>query len=121
MKTKHIAGGAFLLNTLLCGSYYAISKEVPGHVGPIVLSFCIMMTSVPPALIILAHSWHHMTRQAVKSGSVLGSWLCSELFTPSVAPRYNCATGTGFFPALNGLQAALFAQTFPHQSITKTT
>src|SRR5437762_10609210 len=79
MKIKHITGGAFLLNTLLIGSYYAISKEVLGRVDPIVFSFCEMMTLVPPALIILVWSWRHMTRQAIKSGFVLGSCLCLGL------------------------------------------
>jgi drug/metabolite transporter (DMT)-like permease len=121
MKIKHITGGAFLLNTLLFGSYYAISKEVLGRVDPIVFSFCEMMTLVPPALIILVCSWRHMTRQAVKSGFVLGSCLCLGLFMLSVALRYNTATGTAFFPALNGLLAALFTWVFLRQPITKTT
>lgn len=121
MKIKHIAGGAFLLNTLLFGSYYAISKEVLGRVDPIVFSFCEMMTLVPPALIILAYSWRQMTRQAVKSGFVLGSCLCLGLFMLSVALRYNTATGTAFFPALNGLLAALFTWVFLRQPITKVT
>ncbi len=121
MKTKHITGSAFLLNTLLIGSYYAISKEVLGRVDPIVFSFCEMMTLVPPALIILACTWRHMTRQAVKGGFVLGSCLCLGLFMLSIALRYNTATGTAFFPALNGLLAALFTWVFLRQPITKTT
>jgi drug/metabolite transporter (DMT)-like permease len=121
MKIKHITGSAFLLNTLLIGSYYAISKEVLGRVDPIVFSFCEMMTLVPPALIILVCSWRHMTRQAVKSGFVLGSCLCLGLFMLSIALRYNTATGTAFFPALNGLLAALFTWVFLRQPITKTT
>src|SRR5215472_4173449 len=121
MKRKHIAGGAFLLNALLFGSYYAISKEVLGRVDPIVFSFCEMMTLVPPALIILVYSWRHITRQAVKSGFVLGSCLCLGLFMLSVALRYNSVTGTAFFPALNGLLAALFAWVFLRQPITKIT
>jgi drug/metabolite transporter (DMT)-like permease len=121
MKIKHVAGGAFLLNTFLFSSYYAISKEVLGRVDPIVFSFCEMMTLIPPALIILACTWRHMTRQAVKNGFVLGSCLCLGLFTLSVALRYNSATGTAFFPALNGLLAVLFAWLFLRQPITKTT
>lgn len=121
MKLKYVAGGAFMLNTLLYGSYYAISKEVLGRVDPIVFSFWAMMALVPPALIILALSWRHMTRQAVKSGFILGSWLCLALFMLAVALRYNSATGTAFFPALNGLLATLFTWLFLRQPITKTT
>jgi drug/metabolite transporter (DMT)-like permease len=121
MKIKPIIGGAFLLNTLLFGSYYAISKEVLVRVDPIVFSFCEMMTLVPPALIILFCSRHHITRQAARSGFVLGSCLCLGLFMLSVALRYNSATGTAFFPALNGLLAALFTWVFLRQPITKTT
>jgi hypothetical protein len=120
MKTKHIAGGAFLLNTL--GSYYAVSKkEVLDRIDPIIHSFCAMMTLVSATLIILARSWYSMTRQVVKSGFVLGSWLCSALFMPSITLRYDSATGTGFFPALNGQLVAPLAWTFPRQSSTETT
>src|SRR5205823_3573944 len=106
---------------LLFGSYYAISKEVLSRVDPIVFSFCEMMTLVPLALFILARSWRHMTPRAVKSGFILGSCLCLGLFMLSIALRYNSATGTGFFPALNGLLAALFAWVFLRQPITKVT
>ena len=121
MKIKHIAGGAFLLNTLPFGSTYAISKEVLEHVDPILISFCEMITLALPALIILACSWFHMTRQAVQSGFILGSCLCFGLFMLSVALRYNTAAGTAFFPVLNGLLAALFTWVFLRQPITKTT
>jgi drug/metabolite transporter (DMT)-like permease len=121
MKIKHLAHGAFLLITLLYGSYYAISKEALDRVDPIVFSFCVMMTLVPPALIILACSWRNISRQAVKSGFILGSWLCLGLFMLAVALRYNSATGTAFFPSLNGLLATLFTWLFLRQPITKTT
>lgn len=121
MKIKNIAGGAFLLNTFLYGSYYAISKEVLGRVDPIVFSFFEMMTLVPLALVILIWSWRHITRQAVKSGFILGSCLCLGLFMLAIALRYNSATGTAFFPALNGLLAVIFTWVFLRQPIAKVT
>jgi drug/metabolite transporter (DMT)-like permease len=108
MKIKVVAILAFVLNTLLFGSYYSVAKEVLGRVDPIVFTFFTMMTLVPPALCLIAFSWRHMTREAVKSGFLLGSCLCLGLFTLAVALKYNSATGTAFFPSLNGLLATIF-------------
>jgi drug/metabolite transporter (DMT)-like permease len=92
MNMKYAAGGAILLNTLLYASYYAISKEVLGRVDPIVFSFCEMMTLAPPALFILLISRRHLTRQAIKSGFLLGSCLCLGLLMLATALRHNSAT-----------------------------
>jgi drug/metabolite transporter (DMT)-like permease len=121
MKMKSVASVAFLLNTFLFGSYYSVAKEVLGHVDPIVFTFFTMMTLVPPALCIIACSWRNMTREAVKSGFLLGSCLCLGLFTLSVALKYNSATGTAFLPSLNGLLAAVFTWFFLRQRIAKVT
>ena len=53
MKMKVIAGLAFLLNTLLFGSYYSVAKEALERVDPIVFTFFVMMTLVPPAICII--------------------------------------------------------------------
>ncbi len=121
MKMKIIAGLAFLLNTFLYGSYYSVAKDVLGHADPIVFTFLTMMTLVPPALIILAFTWRNLTREAIKSAFMLGSCLCLGLFTLAVALKYNSATGTAFFPSLNGLLAAIFAWAFLRQPIGKGT
>ncbi len=120
-KMKVIAGLAFLLNTLLFGSYYSVAKEALERVDPIVFTFFVMMTLVPPAICIIAFSWRQMNREAVKSGFLLGSCLCLGLFTLAVALKYNSATGTAFFPSLNGLLAAIFTWIFLRQPITKST
>ncbi len=120
-KMKGIAYLAFLLNTLLYGSYYSVAKGSLRHIDPIVFTFFTMMTLVPPALCILALSWRAMTRAAIKSGFLLGSCLCLGLVTLSVALKYNSATGTAFFPSLNGFLAALFACLFLRYPITKAT
>lgn len=121
MKMKVVASLAFLLNTLLFGSYYSVAKEMLGRVDPIVFIFLVMMTLVPPALCIIAVSWRNMTRAAVKSGFLLGSCLYLGLCMLAVALKYNTATGTAFFPSLNGLVAALFTWMFLRQPITKGT
>ncbi len=121
MKMKMLACFAFLLNMFLYSSYYSVAKEVLGRVDPIVFTFFTMMTLIPPGVIIIACSWRHVTREAVKSGFILGSCLCLGLFTLAVALKYNTATGTAFFPALNGLLAALFTWLFLRQPLTKAT
>ena len=121
MKMKIIAGLAFLLNTLLFGSYYSVAKEALERVDPIVFTFFVMMTLVPPAICIIAFSWRQMNREAVKSGFLLGSCLCLGLFTLAVALKYNSATGTAFFPSLNGLLAAICTWIFLRQPISKGT
>ena len=120
-KMKVVAGLAFLLNTLLFGSYYSVAKEALARIDPIVFTFFVMMTLVPPAICIIAFSWRQMNREAVKSGFLLGSCLCLGLFTLAVALKYNSATGTAFFPSLNGLLAAICTWIFLRQPITKST
>jgi drug/metabolite transporter (DMT)-like permease len=121
MKMKTFAGLAFLLNTMLYGSYYSIAKGVLGRVDPIVFTFFTMMTLVPPAILIIACSWRKMTRASVRGGFILGSCLCLGLFTLAVALKYNSATGTAFFPSLNGLLAAIFTWLFLRRPIGKAT
>ncbi|GCE14599.1 DMT family transporter [Tengunoibacter tsumagoiensis] len=120
-KLKVIASLAFLLNTLLFGSYYSVAKEVLGRVDPIVFTFFTMLTLVPPAICIIAFHWKHMTKEAVKSGFVLGSCLCLGLFTLAVALKYNSATGTAFFPSLNALLAVFCTWLFLRQPMARAT
>ncbi len=49
MKMKVVACLAFLLNAVLFGTYYAISKEVLGRIDPIVFSFFEMIILLPAA------------------------------------------------------------------------
>lgn len=120
-KLKWLAILAFVLNTFLFGSYYSVGKEMLGRIDPIVFTFLTMMTLVPAAICILIFSRRHITREAVKSGFLLGTCLCLGLFSLAVALKYNSATGTAFFPSLNGLLAAIFTWLFLRQPITKAT
>ncbi|GCE31125.1 hypothetical protein KDA_66090 [Dictyobacter alpinus] len=120
-KLKWLAGLAFVLNTFLFGSYYSFGKGMLGRIDPIVFTFFTMMTLVPVAICILIFSRRHMTRDAVKSGFLLGTCLCLGLFSLAVALKYNSATGTAFFPSLNGLLAAIFTWLFLRQPISKAT
>ena len=121
MKLKSIAVLAFLFNTALFATYYAVSKEALGRIDPIVFTFFEMTSLVPVALCILAFSWKHVTRAVVRRGIVLGSTLCLALFTIAIALKYTSATSTAFFPALNGFLAALIAWLFLKQPLTKMT
>ena len=121
MKVKTVACLLFFLNTLLFATYYSISKEALGRIDPIVFSFFEMVVLVPVALCILALSWSQMTKEVVKRGILLGSWLCLALFTIAIALKYTTATATAFFPSLNGLLAALIAWGLLKQPVKKVT
>ena len=121
MKMKVVACLAFLLNTVLFSTYYAVAKEVLGRIDPILFTFFEMMALVPLALCIIVLSWPSITRKEIRRGIVLGSSLCLALFTIAIALKYTSATSTAFFPALNGFLAAFIAWLFLQQPITKAT
>ena len=121
MKMKVVACAAFFLNTALFATYYAVAKEALGRIEPIIFTYFEMMALVPAALCILVLCWQNITRQVIKRGVLLGSSLCLALFTIAIALKYTSATGTAFFPALNGFLAAFAAWVFLRQPITKAT
>ena len=121
MKMKVIAGFAFLLNTMLFATYYAVAKEALGRIDPIVFTFFEMITLAPIALAILVFTYQHLTWALIKRGVLLGSCLCLALFTIAIALKYSTATGTAFFPALNGCLAALIAWLVLRQPMNKAT
>ncbi len=121
MKMKVIAGFAFLLNTVLFATYYAVAKEALGRIDPIIFTFFEMITLAPVALAMLVFTYQHLTWALVKRGVLLGSCLCLALFTIAIALKYSTATGTAFFPALNGFLAALIAWLVLRQPMNKAT
>ncbi len=121
MKMKVIAGFAFLVNTVLFATYYAVAKEALGRIDPIVFTFFEMTTLAPVALAILAFTYQKLTWTLMKRGVLLGSCLCLALFTIAIALKYSTATGTAFFPALNGFLAALIAWLVLRQPMNKAT
>ncbi|HEV2654584.1 MAG TPA: DMT family transporter [Ktedonobacteraceae bacterium] len=121
MNSKVLACIAFLFNTILFGTYYAISKEALGRIDPIIFTFFEMMTLVPAAICILICARRQITRKVLKRGVLLGSSLCLALFTIAIALKYTTATGTAFFPALNGFLAAFIAWLVLRHPIGKAT
>ena len=118
-KMKMVAILAFFLNVLCFATYYAVAKEALNRIDPLIFTYFEMMTLVPAALIIIICSWRHITRAIVKRGMLLGSSLCLALFTIAIALKYTTATSVAFYPALNGLLAAVFAWMFLRQPIRK--
>src|SRR5439155_1515010 len=84
----------------------------------IMFTFFEMITLAPVGLCIIAFTWHKITLSLLKRGVLLGSSLCLALFTIAIALKYSTATGTAFFPALNGFLAALFAWMFLRQPLS---
>src|SRR5947209_7406705 len=121
MNMKVLACLAFLLNTILFATYYAVAKEALARIDPILFTFLEMTTLAPVGLCILAFTWTRITPSLLKRGVLLGSSLCLALFTIAIALDRSTATGTAFFPALNGFLAALFARVFLRQPIAKAT
>jgi drug/metabolite transporter (DMT)-like permease len=121
MKMKMVAALAFFLNVLCFATYYAVAKEALNRIDPLIFTYFEMMTLVPAAIIIILCSWRHITRAVVKRGVLLGSSLCLALFTIAIALKYTTATSVAFYPALNGLLAAVFAWLFLRQPVRKST
>jgi drug/metabolite transporter (DMT)-like permease len=121
MKMRVVACLAFLLNAVLFGTYYAISKEVLGRIDPIVFSFFEMIILLPAAICILILARRQITRALIKRGVLLGSSLCLAIFTIAIALKYTTATGTAFFPSLNGFLAAFLAWIFLRHPVGKMT
>lgn len=121
MKMKVLACLAFLLNVFLFGTYYSVSKEALTRIDPVIFTFFGMVALVPVAICIIAFSWRQITRDVVKSGMRLGICYCLGVFALGLALKYNTATGTAFFPSLNGMLAAVFACIVLRQSISKMT
>jgi drug/metabolite transporter (DMT)-like permease len=118
---KGVACLLFFLNTILFATYYSVSKEALDRIDPIVFSFFEMIALLPVALCILFLTRKQLTREIVKRGVLVGSWLCLSLFTIAIALKYTSATSTAFFPALNGIIAALIAWAFFKQPLTRST
>jgi drug/metabolite transporter (DMT)-like permease len=116
-----LAGFAFLLNTLLFATYYAVAKEALGRIDPVVFSCCEMTSLVPLALCVLLVSWKDVSKAVVKRGVILGSCLYLALITIAIALKYTTATSTAFFPSLNGFLAAIIAWFFLRTPIGKFT
>jgi drug/metabolite transporter (DMT)-like permease len=121
MKMTVVAVVAFLFNTFLFATYYAVSKEAMGRIDPVVFNFFVMASLVPVGVVFIAFSWRDMNREVIKSGALMGSCLCLGLCTLAVALKYNSATSTAFFPSLNGFLAAVCAWLFARQPINKAT
>lgn len=121
MRMRFVASLAFFLNTVLFGTYYAVSKEALGRIDPLIFTYLEMMTLVPAGLCIIAWTWQDLTKAVVRRGILLGSSLCLALFTIAIALKYTTATATAFFPSLNGFLAALIAWMVLRQPITKAT
>ena len=121
MKIRIVAGLAFLLNVILFATYYSVAKEALSRIDPIIFSYFEMMALSPAAICIILLSWRQVNRAVVKRGILLGSCLCLSLFTIGIALKYTSATGTAFFPSLNGFFAALIAWFFFRQPVGKIT
>src|SRR6266496_521198 len=121
MNSKVLACIAFLFNAILFGTYYAVSKEAIGRIDPIIFTFFEMMTLVPAAVCIIICSRRQISRKVLKRGLLLGSSLCLALFTLAIALKYTTATGTTFFPSLNGLLAAFIAWMVLRHPLAKAT
>ena len=121
MNMKVLACLAFLLNTILFATYYAVAKEALSRIDPLLFTFFELTILAPIGLCILAFTRTRITPSILKRGGLLGSVLCLALFTIALALDRSTATGTAFFPALNGFLAALFARMFLRQPLAKAT
>lgn len=104
---KTVARLAFLLITVLWGSYYAVAKDALGRIDPVIFTFLEALVLVPVGLVLIALSWHELDKATIKRGVILGGSLCLAMLTIAVAEKFTAATNTAFFPSLGGVVAAL--------------
>nr|BBH85909.1 hypothetical protein KTC_06600 [Thermosporothrix sp. COM3] len=118
---KALAFVAFLLNTFLYGSYYAVSKGALEHIDPIIFTFFAFVSLLPLSICVLFYYRKQLNRSVIKSGVLMGSCLGLGLFMLSISLKHNSATSTAFFPSLNGFLAAVGTWLFLRQPISKAT
>lgn len=111
------ARGAFLLVTILWGSFYAVTKTALTHLDPIIFTFFEVLVLVPIALILLIMQWQMLSFAVCKRGALLGSCLCIATLTITVAEKFIGATTTAFFPATGGIFATVITATVLRRSL----
>lgn len=118
---KVIAPWAFVLNSILFATSYAVSKEAIVRLDPVVFLFFEMLLLSPVALLLLALSWRSASRAAFRRGIALGVWMSLALLAITTALKFTSATDTAFFPCLNGLVGALIAAAVLRQRVAPNT
>lgn len=97
---KLLARCAFLLVTVLWGSFYAVAKGALAHTDPIIFTFFETLTLVPIALVLLIMHRKALSLAILKRGILLGSCLCIATLTITVSETFTSATTTAFFPSM---------------------
>ena len=116
---KLLARCAFLLVTVLWGSFYAVAKGALAHSDPIIFTFFEALTLVPLALILLFMHRKRLTLAIVKRGILQGSCLCIATLTITVSENFTSATTTAFFPSTGGIFAAVIMAMVLRRSLGK--
>jgi drug/metabolite transporter (DMT)-like permease len=116
---KLLARCAFLLVTVLWGSFYAAAKGALAHSDPIIFTFFEALTLVPLALVLLFMHRKRLTLALLKRGVLLGSCLCIATLTITVSENFTSATTTAFFPSTGGIFAAVIMATVFRRSLGK--
>lgn len=116
---KLLARCAFLLVTVLWGSFYAVAKGALAHSDPIIFTFFEALTLLPLALILLILHRKRLTLALLKRGVLLGSCLCIATLTITVSENFTSATTTAFFPSTGGIFATVIMATVFRRSLGK--
>ena len=103
---RSLAWLVFVLNTVLWGLYFAVTKSVLGRVDPWLFGFLELAATTPVALALLLRYGRHLTRPLLRQALGLGLTFALNTVLVTLALCFTTATNTGFFPAVGGLLAA---------------
>jgi drug/metabolite transporter (DMT)-like permease len=106
---KRLALLLIAVNPVLWASFYATGRMSLEHVDPFLFSAAELSFAALPALPILWVTRRQITRDVIRRAAMLAGVLYLGLFTSTWALAFTTASHTAFYPALNGVIAALIA------------
>ncbi len=96
----------FVLNTVLWGLYFSVTRDVVRRVDPFVFGFLELAATAPVAGALLARYGRHLTRLLLRQAMGLGLLFALNTVLVALALRTTTATHAAFFPAAGGILAA---------------
>src|SRR5207237_6521130 len=110
LATRRIAVLALVANTVLWGSYQAVTRDIVQRMPPLDFAVAEQASLLPCILVLLVLTRRQMTARVIRAGLLSGALLAAVVLLTMMALRYTTASEAAFFPAFNGLFAALIAR-----------
>ncbi|GHO50809.1 DMT family transporter [Ktedonospora formicarum] len=112
---------AFLCMSLLSASFFPIAKPVLDRMDSAIFVAIQMGWLVPPAIVLLLWSRHHITRAVILHGIALGSCMGVGLLCLTLAMASTSITETAMFSCMNGILVVLVSWLVFRQRVQRLT